>query len=71
MPARYLGSKTLSITWITPLDWRTAAMVTAAEEPLSSVIVTIAHHPCGECSAVGRFEKGLSAAGGDHERQFG
>ena len=33
----YFGINTLSITWITPFDWYTSAMVTLAMPPFSSV----------------------------------
>src|ERR1700755_2608782 len=42
MPERgiYLGIKTVSTTWMTPLDWITSAMVTLALTPFSSVTMT-------------------------------
>ena len=35
------GSSTLSMTWITPFDWSTSAMVTVATPPVSSVSVIL------------------------------
>jgi hypothetical protein len=40
--ANYIfGRRTLSMTWMTPFDWSTSAMVTVATPPFSSVTVTL------------------------------
>src|SRR5476651_1461443 len=35
------GIRTVSITWITPFDWLTFAIVTVEEPPLASTIITL------------------------------
>src|SRR5665213_1071485 len=38
---RHIGSSTVSMTWITPFDCITLAMVTCATSPLASVMVSL------------------------------
>src|SRR5580704_6671365 len=37
----YDGIRTVSTTWITPLDWLTFGIVTVEEPPLASMIITV------------------------------
>ncbi len=53
---RYFGSRTVSITWITPFDCSTSAIVTVAASPLASVTESL--------PAAGLLDQGLAAADG-------
>jgi hypothetical protein len=43
---RHIGSSTVSMTWITPFDCRTSAIVTMATSPLASVTVSLPGPAC-------------------------